>query len=269
MARLGADLLASMSLAPSALILQIAFSNDLMDPYVMGVQSGALSSLALGALILGLTSLGTLQGYLISALGSLIPPIVVVKVSRNKEEALLFGLALALGLQGLASILAYMASSALGLPMLPMLLGSTAYVDIEELTTALLITLVLLLIALPILRLIYILEYGEEVVISFGISYTNLLKISILLSSVLAAISVSLCGILPFLGLIGANLGKRIAKYGSFEQILASIAIAFMVISIADIISNSFETPFGFIPVGTMLSLIGGIALAIILAKRG
>ena len=85
----------------------------------------------------------------------------------------------------------------------------------------------------------------------------------------LAAISVSLCGILPFLGLIGANLGKRIAKYGSFEQILASVAIAFMVIGIADIISNGFETPFGFIPVGTMLSLIGGIALAVILAKRG
>ena len=266
--RFGADLLASVSLAPSALILQLTFSNDLMDPYVMGVQSGAMSVLAAGLLILGISSLGTPQGYLLSILGSILPPLIVVNVSKSKEEALLIGLALALSLQGLASILAYIASASLGLPMLPMLLGSSSYVSSSALVTGLVAISSLLLLAMPLLKVIYILEYGEEVVTSFGFSYINLMRFSILLSSALAAISVSLCGILPFLGLIGANVGKRVAKYGSYEQLLASIAISFTVMSLADIISNAIETPFGFVPVGTLLSLIGGIALATILAKR-
>ncbi len=266
--RLGADLLASASLAPSALMLQLAFSNDLMDPYVMGVQSGAMSVLAAGLLMLGIASLGTPEGYLFSILGSILPPLIVVNVSKSKEEALLVGLALALGLQGLASILAYIASASLGLPMLPMLLGSTSYVSSDALVTGLISVLTLLLLSLPLFKTIYIMEYGEEVATSFGLNYINLLRLSILVSSMLAAISVSLCGILPFLGLIGANVGKRVAKYGSYEQLLASIAVSFIVISLADIISNSVETPFGFIPVGTLLSLIGGLALATILAKR-
>ncbi len=266
--RLGADLLASVSLAPSALILQLAFSNDLMDPYVMGVQSGAMSTLAAGLLLLGISSLGTPQGYFLSILGSTLPPLIVINVSKSKEEALLIGLALALSLQGLASILAYMASASLGLPMLPMLLGTTTYVSFGALITGLIVIIILLLLSLPLLKMIYLLEYGEEVTTSFGFNYINLLRFSILISSALAAISVSLCGILPFLGLIGANVGKRVAKYGSYEQLLSSIAVSFIVISIADTVSNSIETPFGFIPVGTLLSLIGGIALATILAKR-
>lgn len=248
-------------------MLQIMFSNDLMDPYVIGIQSGALVGLALVMLALGIRALGAPEGYIASAIGSLLPPLLVVTVSKSKEEAVLLGLSLALSLQGLASVLAYMVAFTLGLPMLPMLLGSTSYASESALITGLIIAIILLIVSLPLFRLTFMLEQGEEISTSFGLNYLKLLKIGILISSVLASVSVSLCGILPFLGLLGANLARRLAKYGSYEQLIASVSISFIIISIADVIANTLETPFGYLPVGTLLSLIGGLALAIILAR--
>ncbi|NPA85505.1 MAG: iron ABC transporter permease [Crenarchaeota archaeon] len=265
-----ADAVAAAGLSSAATLLQAAYSNDLMDPYLLGSLSGSLSLMALGVLLLGVYALASPHSYTLAFLGSLVPGLLVsaFALRAGPSGALMFGISLTLALQGLSSVLSYMASAVSGTPFLPLLLGTTQYATTETLTNSTLLISVSFIISVIMYRKISIMEYPSGFPRSFGIVEERALAISTFLASVSASATVACCGVLPFLGLMGALVGRRLSEVGTSTTLLVSFLASYIIMVLADTLSNSVETPYGYLPVGSVLSLIGGAALAAILVKR-
>ncbi|UXD22401.1 hypothetical protein IPA_04370 [Ignicoccus pacificus DSM 13166] len=245
--------------------------NDLIDPYVIGVLPGAFVALSLGVLLLGLLALTLKMSFILGFLGSLIVGtlVAVVSLKYGLRGTLIIGIGISLSLQGIASILAYLASAASNRPFLPMLLGTTEYVTWNVLIYVLIIGTISTLLIWILSWKISALEYGEDFTESFRINYKRVLGISIILSSASAGAAVGCCGIIPFLGLISANIAKRLSPLKPSGEILYSIIIASMVMTISDTLASVIVTPYGSLPVGAFLSFIGGLALVILILFEG
>ncbi len=268
--RVIADILIAISLAPFTLALQKVMRNDLVDPYIIGSLPGAFVSISLATLLMGLTALETWNAFVIGSIGAAFSGTLVslMALRFGTNAALLSSIGLTLALQGLASVLAYLSAAATGRPFLPMLLGTTSYVDWGTLRALATVSALSLLLLIAIANKLSVMEYGEEEARSFGIRTNRVTALTLLLSSITSGAAVSCCGILPFIGLVSANLAKRIAPLRIYREILFSFLIASTIIEISDTLANYIETPYGNLPLGAFLSFIGGFALVIIILKE-
>ncbi len=256
-------------LSVSALLLQTAFSNDLMDPYLIGSLSGAMVAAASVVLTMGLTTLDSPIIFVSTFLGASVPGLLVAlyALKGGKSGSLIFGISLMLALQGMASILSYLASAASDLPFLPMLLGTTQYVTVGVLKTTTLMIIPAFIVSALLYRKLALLEYPRGFPESFGSDEGKLVAASVGVASLSAGAVVACCGVLPFLGLMGALIGRRLAPIGSLRALLISFLASASIMCLTDLMANSVETPYGFLPVGAFLSLIGGLALALLTVR--
>ena len=268
--RVWADALSALGLSTAATLLQTAYSNDLMDPYLLGSLSGALASVAAGVLVFGLYTLASPLVYLIAFFGSLIPGalVSVVALKRGRVYSLIFGISITLALQGLASVLSYLAAAATDLPFLPMLIGTTQYADRSVLSISSIIVMIAFFLSMIIYKRLGLLEYPEGFPRSFGVIEERALAIAVTVSSLASSAVVTCCGILPFLGLIGALVGRKSAPVGSRKSLMIAFLASLITMNLTDLLANSVETPYGFLPVGAFLSLIGGLVLAVTLVRE-
>jgi iron complex transport system permease protein len=257
-------------LGPSTLTLQKVLANDLLDPYLMGTLAGAFLVLSLGVLILGLEALENLYTFMLGFAGSFMVGILISLVSLRygTRGSLLAGIGISLSLQGVASILAYIASSAINRPFLPMLMGTTQYVTWTILGSAWIIAIITLVGNLTISWKSSLGEYGEEVAKSFNVEYNRVIASVIIISSVASGVAVGCCGIIPFLGLISANVAKRLYPLKPREEIFCAFIISSMIMMFADTLASTIETPYGMLPVGAFLSAIGGVLLVLLILKE-
>ena len=268
--RLAADLVSAVGLSTAALLLQSSYSNDLMDPYLIGTLSGAMAALSAAVAALGVRVLASFSSYLAAFLGATVPGLVTaaVALTRGKFASFVMGLSLTLALQGLASVLAYVAAAKSGLPLLPMLLGTTQYASEETLKWSSFVVALSWLYSIKIYSKVSLMEYPEGFPESFSVPENSVLTRVLLVSALSSSAVVACCGVLPFLGLMGGIVGRRLSPPGSRKALFLSNLSSFVIMSFADFVANSFETPYGFLPVGSLLSLIGGIAVALLVAKE-
>jgi len=268
--RLWADALSALGLSVAATLLQTAYSNDLMDPYLLGSLSGALASVAAGVLVFGIYTLASPLVYVLAFAGSLIPGALVsaAALKWGRTQSLIFGISITLALQGLASVFSYLAAAATNLPFLPMLIGTTQYADRNVLFTSSVVVVISFLLSLVIYKKLSLLEYPEGFPRSFGVIEERALALATLISSLASSATVTCCGVLPFLGLIGALVGRRSAPVGSRKTLIIAFLASLITMNLTDLLANSVETPYGFLPVGAFLSLIGGLTLAVTLVRE-
>ncbi|ABU82379.1 iron chelate uptake ABC transporter family permease subunit [Ignicoccus hospitalis] len=269
--RVWADALAAAGLSSAATLLQSAYSNDLMDPYLIGTLSGAMAALAAAVLLLGLSALVGPQSYLAAFFGALVPGALTALAAfkLGPRQSLTFGIALTLSLQGVASLLSYLAAAESGLPLLPMLLGTTQYASEEALRALTVVVALAWATAQLVYKEVSSLEYPEGFPRSFAIVEEKAALKAVLISAASSSAVVSCCGVLPFLGLIGGVVGRRLSPPGSGKALVVAFVTSYLVMVTTDFVANSVETPYGYLPVGAFLSLIGGLALAALLVKSG
>ncbi len=267
--RLAADNFIAVLLALPTLLLQKALSNDLVDPYVLGTLSGAFLAISLGALVLGLVALEQTPSFFLGFLGSVAIGgfVAFASLRGGTSKALIMGLAISISLQGLSSVAAYLVASSLNRPFLPMLLGTTEYVDETMLLSLAIASAIVFVASLYLVREVTTLSFGEEFARSLHVVPERALAESVVVASIGAGAVTGCCGILPFLGLIAANLGKRACPLEPISETLSTFLIASTIMMISDALSSYVETPYGSLPVGAFLSTIGGLALAILIAK--
>jgi len=268
--RVLADLVLAMLLAPSTLALQKLFSNDLVDPYLMGSLAGAFVLISLGALVMGVQALTEYSVFTLGFLGSMFAAILIIIVATKKDikSALIAGIGLSLALQGLASVLAYLVSAKLNRPFLPLLMGTTSFVTWNVLAWSYAMAFIELVMLLILSWKISAIEYGEEISISLKIDSKKVEIAVLAISSMASGMAVGCCGIIPFVGLIAANIAKRLTPLRPVIEMINSVAIAFIIVSMADTLATSMITEYGSLPVGAFLSLIGGLVLAILMLKE-
>jgi iron complex transport system permease protein len=195
------------SLSLSGAILQGYFQNPMADPFVVGVSSGASVGAVLAInLGLNLQVLGfSLQSILAFASGFAIVYFVYLLSQRKGvfkvETLLLTGVAAGALASALTSFLIFTKSESYEQAIF-WLLGSFALSDWNQIAAVLPYFILCFIIAQWLAKDMNLLVLGDDVAQSLGCPVSRARKSFLVISTLLAASSVSVCGIIGFVGLI-------------------------------------------------------------------
>lgn len=256
--RVAVAAIVGVNLALSGALLQAVMRNPLADPGLTGVSSGAsVTVLAIMLVFPNFTSFvpiaamigGTIAVAIVYALAwkkNTISPVRIILAGVAVNA--IFG-----GITGLLSIL-YSDRLPAALQWMNGSLGGKGMGDVAVLLPYSMIGWVL---ALFCIRSANLLSLGEKVASNLG---ENTNRIRILLSSVavyLAAVSVSIVGLLGFVGLVVPHMARLIVGTNYRFVIPMSMVLGAVVLVIADTIGRTLFAPLD-LPAGIIMAMVGG-----------
>ncbi len=266
--RIFTAILAGCGLAVSGIALQAILRNPLAEPYLLGTSSGA----GLAAVIAVIAGVSRIYLPLAAFLGAIVSILLVYNLARegkriSDNSLILSGVIISIALSAVIVFLVSISGNAAIHEMGWWLWGSLQVYDYR------LIGLVSIPVILGILA-IYIfsqdlnaLSMGEEEAIHLGIDTQNIKKIIILVTALITASLICICGIIGFVGLIVPHMMRRIVGPNHKVLIPATCIAASLFMVGCDLLSRTVFPPIE-IPIGVITAIIGA-PLFIILLKKG
>ena len=259
-------------LSLSGAILQGYFQNPMADPFVVGVSSGASFGavlclfLGLGTTVLGfsLQSLFAFGGGF--AIVSLVYLLSQTKAVFKVETLLLTGIASGAVASSLTSFLLFLRSDSFEQAVF-WLLGSFALADWRQVGTVTPYLLICFLAAQWLARDMNLLVLGDETAKSMGSPVGRVRKVFLAVSTLLAAVSVSVSGVIGFVGLIIPHWVRIIA--GPDHRLLFGLSAltggTFLVL--CDLLARTVLSPTE-LPIGIITALFGAPFFIYLLHRR-
>ncbi len=257
-------------LSVSGAILQALLRNPLADPYILGVSSGA----AIGAIVAIMVGLGALSFGLpiASFLGALMTVLVVFYFGRqdgkiHPNTLLLAGVIIGSFLSALIMFFLSISQKEELHTIIFWLMGDFSFSN----TRAILIILPYILLGVFLLycqsRKLNLILSGEESALQLGVNVGRLRLISYLLASLITAASVSVCGLIGFVGLIIPHSVRLV--FGPDHRLLipacALVGASFLIAS--DTFARTILSPVE-LPVGVITAAFGGPFFVYLLRTR-
>lgn len=256
------------NLAISGCLLQSVMKNPLADPGITGVSSGA-SLFAIIVLLLLPQYTGMLP--LIAFVGGAIACVLVYTMAWKNGlkviRVVLAGVAVNAIIGGFISLLTTLYSDRIQSALL-WLNGSLASKTWADVRLVAIYSLIGLALSLFCIRGANVLNLSDEAATNLGF---NVNKTRLGLSAVavfLAATSTAIVGIISFVGLIVPHISRMIIGSDHKYSIPFSMVLGGIVLLVADTVAR---TLFGAIelPVGVVMSIVGGPFFLYLLRKRG
>lgn len=267
-------LLAGMALALSGSILQGITRNDLADPGILGINSGAGVGVSIYFLFFSINAESFVFLIpIVAFIGALATAAMIYALSYNKHEGLkptrlvLIGVGCSTALSGLMIVLISSAEREKVTFIAKWLAGSIWGADWPFIWAIIPWLAILIPFALYKANRLNILSLSEPTAIGLGISIERE-RIQLLLTSVaLAASAVSVTGGIAFVGLMAPHMAK--ALVGARNQLFIPIAILIggWLLLFASTVGRFIVEPDG-IPAGIMVALIGAPYFMYLLIKK-
>lgn len=252
-------------LALAGVLLQALLRNPLADPYLIGVSGGA-SVTALAALALGasafFTSLASFVGALIAT--GLIYLISLRSAQLDRATVILSGVVLAAGCGALIMLMLVLVPQSQLRGMLFWLMGDVGYATAPWLALAALV--VLTGAAFSIARQTDVISLGDVKATSLGVHLKTLYSALYIVSALAAAMAVTQCGTIGFVGLLIPHFLRLIGYCAHRVLIPAAALLGGVFLSFTDTLSRSIVAPLQ-LPVGAVTALIGVPLLLYVLMK--
>jgi iron complex transport system permease protein len=260
------------SLSLSGAILQGYFQNPMADPFVVGVSSGA----SFGAVLCLYLGLGTtIFGFSLQSLfafgGGFAVVSLVYFLSRAKtvfkvETLLLTGIAAGAAASALTSFLLFMRADSFEQAVF-WLLGSFTLADWRQVVTVAPYLTVCFLIAQWLAKDMNLLVLGDETAQSLGSPVARVRKVLLAISTLLAAVSVSVSGIIGFVGLIIPHWVRIITgpDHRTLFGLSALTGGTFLVL--CDLLARAVLSPTE-LPIGIITAFFGAPFFIYLLHKR-
>ncbi len=263
----GFAILAGASLSLSGVMLQALFSNPLVEPYILGVSSGATTGSLVAIFFLGLISPLALSGFsfLFSLLTVFLIFLLSAKLSPTREILLLTGISVGSTLTALNSILMMVKSREPASDLIFWLLGSLSGIGEKEILVSA-VLLPFFAYSFLIHRELDLLLWGQEAE-SMGLNIRRSRVKIIIISTALTATVVSLSGVIGFVGLISPHISRKIYGWSHRKLIPASMGIGGLVLLSSDFIARNLISP-AEVPVGLITSLVGAPLFLYLVMKR-
>lgn len=264
---IGAILVGS-GLAVSGIALQAILRNPLAEPYLLGTSSGA-GLAAVSAVILGVSRI---YMPLAAFLGAVLSIIIVYNLARERgiiadKSLILSGVIISVAFSSVIVFLVSLFGNEAMHEMNWWLWGSLQIYDYK----------LLLLVAFPVLLgicVIYLfaqdlnaISMGEEEAMHLGIDVQNIKKILILVTALISASLICLCGIIGFVGLIVPHMMRLVVGPNHKILIPTACLAASVFMILCDLLSRTLFSPVE-IPIGVITAIIGA-PVFIILLKKG
>lgn len=265
--RTAACLLAGGALAVSGAVIQSVLHNKLASPSIIGVNAGA------GLAVTLCCALGALSGWAIAGaafLGAMGAMLLVVFIGRktgaSRTTVILAGVAVNAILNALSEAVTTVIPE-VAMMSVDFRIGGFASVS----HTRILPAAVLILAAMTALLLmgneLDVLALGDDTAKSLGLPVKRMRTLFLVLAALLAGAAVSFAGLLGFIGLI---VPHGIRKFtGSDNRALLPLCalLGGSFVALCDVVSRVLFAPYE-LPVGILMSVIGGPVFLILLFKR-
>lgn len=271
-ARVILSVFVGIALAIAGAAMQGLFRNPMAEPYVLGMSAGAATGASL-AIVLGIGKIfGGFSIPVLAFIGSCVTIFVVYNIAKtdgkvSTETLLLSGIAVSFFLSAIVSFLEIIASHEQLRNVVLWLMGSfslASWFDVR-------------LVVLPIFCGIFVLyflsselnalQFGEETALHLGIEVETVKKILLLTASLVTAISVSVSGIIGFVGLIIPHIMRFIIGPKHTLLLPASALAGGIFLVLCDIIARSINPPIE-IPIGIITAIIGAPYFIYLLRRR-
>lgn len=266
-------LVAGVGLAVAGASMQGVLRNPLVDPFTLGIASGAALGASM-AIVLRFTLPG-LDDYMIVGNAfafSLMSSFLILGLGRMRgvspETFILVGIALTFVFGALTGVLQYVASDAQIAELVSWSFGSlsrpTSYQTV--------ISLVAVGVCVPLLlswswKLNAVSLSGDEVAQSLGVNPGRLRMKVMVVSSLITASIIAFTGILGFVGLVAPHIARLLVGGDHRYMMAVSGLLGAVLLLVSDVVGRTLFAP-TIIPVGIMLSLMGGPFFLYILMRR-
>lgn len=267
-------LLAGMALALSGSILQSITRNDLADPGIIGINSGAGVAIAIFFLFFPIdaASFAYLLPF-VGFIGALITVIFIYIFSYDKKTGLqpvrfvLTGVGFSLAFSGLMVVLISSSEREKVEFIAKWLAGNIWGTDWPFIWAILPWLFILIPFTLYRANRLNILGLSDPVAIGVGLSLERERMVLLGVAVALAAAAVSVTGGIAFIGLMAPHIAK--ALVGPRNQLFIPVAILIggWLLLFADTIGRNLVDPDG-IPAGIMVALIGAPYFVYLLLKK-
>ncbi len=246
-------------LAVSGTVFQGILLNPLADPYTLGVSAGAAFGAAT-ALFLGLTVFGVFTVPLAAFAGASVTLVVVMYLSMSaggvsSTNLILSGIIVAAILSAGIGFIKYLADEQVAV-IIFWLMGSFAgktWPEVGMVTGALFFGSVVFLYGARDLNLICL---GPRAAASLGVDTRKTTIVLLTGASLVAAVCVSISGIIGFVGLLVPHIVRMITGPDHRLLLPASLLAGAILLAGADTLTRAVLP--GNIPIGVITALIGG-----------
>ena len=256
-------------LAMSGVVFQGILLNPLADPYTLGVSAGAAFGAAL-AILLNIHFLGTYSIPLFAFVGAASTLLFVIYLSSSAEglssnNLILSGIIVAAILSAGISFLKYVADEQVAVIIFWLMgsFGSKTWTDV-----ALIISIVCIgfCVFIYYARDLNLMSLGNRSAASLGVDTGRVTLVLLAAASFVAAVCVSVSGIIGFVGLLVPHIVRLITGPDNKKLLPVSMLAGAILLLCADTITRAVLP--SEIPIGVLTALIGGPFFCYIFRKQ-
>lgn len=259
--RIFLSIFVGIALASAGVIFQGVFRNPMADPFVIGVSAGAAFGATIGLVfITGVGLLGISTTTIFALLGALATTFLVYSISSARGKVsvttlLLSGIALSAMLSAMTSFIMIFRTHNLA-KIIFWIMGGLTAASWYKFNIIAPMVVVLIIISGFYMRDLNIISLGDERATQLGVQADRVKKILLIMASLIAALAVSVSGIIGFVGLVTPHILRLIV--GPDHKILypTSAVAGGIVLLMSDTLARTILMPRE-IPVGIITSIVG------------
>lgn len=274
--RVLAALIGGASIAVSGLMMQIFFQNPIVEPYILGISSGAnlfVGLVILGGFTFGMTSMSTTGMLIGSFLGAMFIMIMVIFASQKVKSIttlLIIGLMLGYVCSAATSVLTALADREKIASFTLWTMGSFSGFKWSDVRYAYIITIPFLIIAFLMSKPLNAMLLGEKYARSMGVSIKLFRFLIVIVSSILTAVITAFAGPISFIGLAVPHIVRMTFKTNNNRIMIPAVCIYGAVMTgFCDLIARLIIAPTE-LPLNAVTSIIGApIVVYLLVRKKG
>ena len=266
-------IIAGVALAVSGTLMQGCLGNPLVSPLTLGVASGAALGAAF-AIVLGISIINIPEIAIVgnAFIFSLVVVAIIIKLgnmrSITSESYILVGIAITFIAGAIVSILQYFASDAQLSQLTHWSFGSLSRPSLNNV-----MWICVAIISLLPSTIIWAWDLnamslgGDDFAISSGVNPGQVRRNILIYSALMTSIIIAFTGLIGFVGLAAPHMSRLIIGNDYRKLIPCSAVFGAFLMLFADTVGRTLFAPI-IIPVGVMLSIIGGPFFMYLLLKN-
>lgn len=262
------------SLSAAGLAFQTLLRNDLADPYIVGVSSGA----SVGAEVIlvrhGQEWLRGLAVPLAAFAGAMSAMLVVYTMGRKAGRVqvttlLLSGVIVSSFFGAIATLLLELDNPGDASYIISRLMGSLQDATFVQCCVTMIVLVAGFLILAMESRAMNVYTLGEEQAAQLGLDTERFKTTMIIVGSLLTATSVAVAGIIGFVGLIVPHVARRLCATPDIRRVLPICVVIGAVLMVwADALARSIMPSGQELPVGVITAFLGAPFFLILLRRQ-
>lgn len=263
-----ACLLAGAALAAAGALTQAVLDNAMASPNIIGVNAGAGFFSLLAALLwpgaAAAVPAGAFFGALVTALCIYL---LALKAGLSRTTLILAGVAVSSMLNAGTNTVTLLYPD-ISVGAAGFMVGGFSGVNLAALRSAAAYLLAGFLLAALLAPELDVLSLGEESAAALGLHVGRTRFLAILAAALLAGAAVSFAGLIGFVGLLAPHAARRLVGGGNVPLLPACALLGAAFVLLCDTLARALFSPYE-LPVGIVLSLLGGPFFLWLLLRRG